>query len=149
MPLPPSALPADPRCSYDAIRAQYELRCQQVPPHDRSTAPLFLTAAGSFWTTEDVRSLARAWAPAVGIPPKETGGKSFRIKGATDIRAQYGNEHGARVVQERGRWGSDVSFIYSRSHAQGQLDASATMADAVGGSLEALIPTWTQPARRR
>ena len=65
-----------------------------------------------------------------------------------DLQAQLGAENGARIVRERGRWFSDVSYIYSRASAKGQLDASAIMADASGGSLEALVPSWTQPAHR-
>lgn len=40
-------------------------------------------------------------------------------------------------------------IFYSRSQAQKQLDATATMASAEGGALEALVPGWTQPAWRR
>ena len=55
---------------------------------------------------------------------------------------------GKELVQRLGRWHSDVSYIYSRAQAGKLLDATATMANAEGGSLEALIPEWTQPAWR-
>ena len=51
-------------------------------------------------------------------------------------------------MQQLGRWHSDVSHIYSRAQAGRLLDATATMADAEGGSLEALVPEYTQPAWR-
>ena len=95
-----------------------------------------------------MRALVRSWAPRLRIPPAQTGGKSFRIRGATDIAAEMGQENGSKVVQQRGRWFSDVSHIYSRAQAQVQLDASARMANAEGGSLESLVPGWTQPAWR-
>ena len=139
---------SDPRCSYDAIVEHWERRCRAVPHAQRSVEPLFVRPDGSHWTTEHVRSLARRWAAVLGIPPEHVGGKSFRIRGATDLQAQLGAEQGARVVRERGRWFSDVSYIYARASAKTQLDASATMADAAGGALEALIPGWTQPAHR-
>ena len=139
---------SDPRCSYDAIMAHVERRRLEVPRAKWSTAPLFVRPDGSHWTTAHVRALARRWALVLGMPPSEVGGKSFRIRGATDIQSTYGAEQGARIVKERGRWSSDVSYIYARASARVQLDASASMADAEGGSLEALIPTWTQPAHR-
>ena len=64
------------------------------------------------------------------------------------MAAVRGAEGGAKVVQALGRWHSDVSHIYSRAQAQTLLDATATMADAEGGSLESLVPGWTQPAWR-
>ena len=128
--------------------AHVRRRRRAVPRSEWATTPLFVTAAGRHWETSDVRGLARRWAKALGVPTHDVGGKSFRIRGATDLQAQLGAEQGARVVRERGRWASDVSYIYSRASAQVQLDASATMADASGGSLEALIPSKTQPAHR-
>ena len=82
------------------------------------------------------------------LPPLDVGGKSFRIRGATDVAAEQGLEGGAKVVQALGRWHSDVSHIYSRAQAQVLLDATAGMANAEGGSLESLVPGWTQPAWR-
>jgi hypothetical protein len=64
------------------------------------------------------------------------------------VAAVLGAEDGAEVVRQRGRWHSDVSHIYVRSQAQKQLDASARMANAAGGSLESLIPGWSQRAVR-
>ena len=142
------AIGSDPRCSYDAIYAHWQRRCRAVARERWASEPLFVRRDGSHWTTEHVRGLARRWALVLGVPPADVGGKSFRIRGATDLQAQLGAENGARIVRERGRWFSDVSYIYSRASAKGQLDASAIMADASGGSLEALVPSWTQPAHR-
>ena len=95
-----------------------------------------------------MRRLVRRWAAVLGVPPLDVGGKSFRIRGATDVAAVRGAEGGAKVVQALSRWHSDVAHIYSRAQAQTLLDATANMADAEGGSLESLVPGWTQPAWR-
>ena len=139
---------SDPRDSYDAIVAHVARRRCQVPSDRWASEPLFVKLDGSHWETADVRALVRRWARHLGIDPMLVGGKSFRIRGATDIAAERGHEGGARTVQQLGRWHSDVSHIYSRAQAQTLLDASATMANAEGGSLEALVPRWTQPAWR-
>jgi len=140
---------SDPRDSYDAIMAWVERRRVEVPEHMWASTPLFVRPDGSWWETPHVCALAQKWGGLLGYNKSEIGGKSFRIRGATDIAAEMGCEGGARVVQERGRWHSDVSHIYSRTQAQVQLDASARMANAAGGSLESLIPGWTQPAWRK
>ena len=62
--------------------------------------------------------------------------------------AILGLEKGAVVTKRRGRWDSDIFFIYQRNDASDQLAASAIMIDASGRAVEDLIPQWVQPARR-
>ena len=128
--------------------AHVERRRRAVPEAEWATTPLFATAEGACWETKHVRRLVRKWAACLGVPPAQVGGKSFRIRGATDVAALHGADDGAKLVQQLGRWHSDVSHIYSRAQAGRLLDATATMADAEGGSLEALVPEYTQPAWR-
>ena len=70
-----------------------------------------------------------------------------RIGGATDLGQAYGRrfEH---VLQRRGRWGSDLQFIYDRISADEQYEASAAMAMANGRVLEEVCPTWVQGNQR-
>ena len=138
---------SDPRCSYDAIMAVYAERCRTVPQAEWATAPLFVTPSGSHWESADVLSLARRWAPLLGIDPAKTGGKAFRIKSASDLRDQFGAD-GERIIRERGRWWSDVDHIYSRASLQRHLHASATMADGDNTAIERAHPSWVQPAWR-
>ena len=144
-----AAVGSDPRDSYDAIVEHARRRRAAVPPAEWAATPLFAKGDGRTpLETSDVRELARRWADILGVPRDQVGGKSFRIRGATDVAALYGAEGGAKIVQQLGRWHSDVSHIYSRAQAQPLLDATATMANAEGGALEALVPGWTQPAWR-
>eukprot|EP00965_Chrysotila_dentata_P156322 5164219-Pleurochrysis_carterae.AAC.1 len=59
-------------------------------------------------------------AATLGLDAPDFGGKSFRIGGATDIRAMRGEE-GMAMIQQRGRWGSDVAQVYQRAIVDGQL----------------------------
>eukprot|EP00965_Chrysotila_dentata_P155334 5131776-Pleurochrysis_carterae.AAC.1 len=66
-----------------------------------STTPLFVTADGGAWTSTESRALARLMAATLGLDAVDFGGKSFRIGGATDIRAMRGEE-GMAMIQQRG-----------------------------------------------
>mgnify|MGYP007125970399 CR=1 FL=1 len=46
-----------------------------------------------------------------------------------------------------GRWWSDIFFIYQRSTANEQMDASVRMLEAGGHTFESLLPGWVQPTR--
>ena len=52
----------------------------------------------------------------------------------------------ASMIKERGRWASDVAFIYARALAGQQMDAAAGMADARDREMEAMVPGWVQLA---
>ena len=45
----------------------------------------------------------------------------------------------SRIIQDRGRWGSEVARVYQRSLLRDQLDASGAMADADAADMEACI----------
>jgi hypothetical protein len=64
-------------------------------------------------------------------------------------RDQLGCEKGQRTMKDRGRWGSDVAFVYARSLLRDQLDASAAVADADAQELEAVVSGWVQPSTFR
>ena len=74
------------------------------------------------------------------------GGKSFRVGGATDLRAALGAAEGMAVIKQRGRWNSDVAEIYQRALLLDQLDGSAAMGGTCGADLEGLLDGWSQPA---
>ena len=92
--------------------------------------------------------MGKRMATAIGIPPASVGGKLFRIGGATDLRDRLG-EASQRVIKERGRWGTDVAYVYQRALLRDQLDASGAMADADAADLEAAVAGWVQPATFR
>ena len=54
-----------------------------------------------------------------------------------------------RVIKERGRWASDIAFIYQRALVATHLDASAAVGRARGRDIEALCQGWVQPAGLR
>ena len=117
-------------------------RCQ------RANTPLFSHDDGRAYCTEDVRQLGKRMAEAAGIPPEAVGGKLFRIGGATDLRDMLG-PGGQRLIKERGRWGTDVAFVYVRALLSDELRASGAMADADSADLEAVVAGWVQPSTFR
>ena len=84
-----------------------------------------------------------SWA---GLDAASVGGASLRIGGATDLYARYGGAS-ARVIKERGRWDSDIHFVYARPSATAHLAASREVGDACDVDLEAAFPEWSQPTR--
>ena len=84
---------------------------------------------------------------AIGEDPTDFEGYSLRIAAASDICDKYGEERGSHIVTRRGRWNTDISHIYRRNTATDQLEASASMVDARGLDMEALLPGWSQPTR--
>ena len=85
----------------------------------------------------------------LGVPPADVGGKSFRIRGATDLQAQLGATEAERLIRQRGRWESDIHAVYQRALAHQHLGASVAIGDAIGRELEALCRGWVQPAAFR
>ena len=51
-----------------------------------------------------------------------------------------------QVIQQRGRWSSDIAEIYQRTLLVDQMDGAARMAEADGADLESLLHGWSQPA---
>ena len=152
-----SAVPlgADPLCTYDAIFIAWTATAGAHPPESGRTLdpslairPFFIGRDGGPWDTEDTRILARRFATALGLDPSEFGGKSFRIGGATDWRDIFGAD-AERVIKQRGRWQSDIAFLYQRALAETHLRGSAAVADADHADLESLCLGWAQPANFR
>ena len=79
------------------------------------------------------------------IPPASLGAKSFRIAGATDLYDAKG-KHAGRLLQERGRWHTDVAYIYSLISEAGHLSAAREMANSSGADFEHSAG-WVQPGR--
>ena len=157
----PDRIPLDP---YDSILAVWKLRCHLLAPQYRNlpssggrapkdasaTAPLFVRPDGLCWRTSDVGALAVSIATAVGIQPlDQVGAKAFRIAAAIDLRAAIGDEYSERLLRERGRWFSDITFLYQRALTVAHLDASAAVGVAEGREIEAMCPGWVQPAALR
>ena len=113
-----------------------------------SREPFFLGASGLSWSTSDTQRLACRMAVALGLDPKQFGGKSFRVAGATDIRDRLGAS-AINTIKQRGRWWSDIAFIYQRALVHEHLQLSADMAEAVSQDLEALCGGWAQSAGLR
>lgn len=172
MPIRARSQTDDPMCAYTALATYVQRRWSEVPAcHGRcawckpavgaarpggkppaacmrANTPLFAHADGSAYCTEDVRDIGRRMAGAAGIPPESVGGKLFRIGGATDLRDIMGDA-APRALKDRGRWGSDVAFIYARALLRDQLHASATVGDATAREVEAMVAGWVQPATFR
>ena len=139
-----------PHCTGDDV-ADFCTSCQLTPlfrwPHD-----------GRVWRSPDTLALYREMAPLAGIDPAGIEGRAGRIGGASDTRQicerQFGPtagcEHGMRLLEQRGRWHTDIAWIYARAGPEAQMVLSAVieavMADATGGDMEHLIKGWTQPA---
>ena len=163
----------DPLCTYSALMQHWLTECTTTPACNgvcrwckpragdprpggappvkcaRAHTPLFRTVAGSCYKTADVRALGKDMAEAAGISANAVGGKLWRIGGATDLRDVLGCEGGQCVIKERGRWGSDVAFVYQRALMRDALEASARIGDAARADMESMIAGWVQPAAFR
>ena len=151
----PGPIGSDPMCTYDAVVIAWTARAGAPPPSSGRTLdpalasrPFFIGRTGEPWDTEDTRLLARKYAMALGLDPSEFGGKSFRIGGATDWRDIFGAD-AERIIKQRGRWQSDIAFLYQRALAETHLRGSAAVADADHADLESLCLGWVQPATFR
>jgi hypothetical protein len=80
-----------------------------------------------------------------GIDPEQAGASAFRIGSATAIYFAYG-EAGRRVLSERGRWSTDIGFIYARLTEASALEAARrTMLGAGGRTVEQATGRAQQP----
>ena len=150
---------SDPLCAYSHIERLWRRRtaevCQRRPPCSCQpycsgclSEPLFASPiSGEAWKSSDAIDLVRDLASAIGADPAEFAGYSMRIGGATDLAERLGLVEGERVCKQRGRWMSDIFFIYQRSTAHEQMDASVRMLEAEGHTMESLLPGWVQPTR--
>ena len=163
MPIVISALQStesnDPCCAYSVLLKWWRIRsravCRRAQPCSCAPfcqlcqqAPVFQSpSTGRVWRSPDALVVVRDMCAAIGEPCDDMAGYSLRIGGATDVVAMYGVERAERITKQRGRWWSDIFFIYQRSSADEQMEASAGMAGVTGHSLEALLPGWVQPSR--
>jgi hypothetical protein len=138
----------DPTCPYDVLLELYRQESEGVEPADFDTTPLFCNPDGSMVKTRDVRVDMRIIGSLAGLDPAELGASSGRIGGAEDLYDIF-EEDANPIIQERGRWCTDIHTIYQRASASRHMRVSAQMGGASGISMEAAAPTgWALPARR-
>ena len=133
----------DPMCPFDCLMLARRIAQRS----GGANAPLFCSAEGRVVDTTDVRGWVQHVARTLGEPAHQFGAKALRIGGATDVREAVGDS-AALIIKRRGRWDSDMGFIYERPLVAAQLRASAAMADAWGIDLEAACVGYAQPAVR-
>ena len=152
---PGSEPAADPLCGHDLLKEAWRDDAAALGEAAALDAPIFRRSvrggAAEAYTTADVRSIAKAVATAAGVDPGDCGAHSFRIGGATDLRALYddsaaGLDEAKRVLKRRGRWLSDIAYIYARISLDTSLEASARLADVTGRDVEAAFSCWAEPA---
>ena len=156
---------ADALCTYDAILQVWQRKSGDAPPHawadwngrtgggrllanhPRARLALFVRPNGESWCTDSVRSEIQRMAAAVGEDPREFGGKSLRIGGATDLREALGDdEKSSRLIERRGRWCSEIARVYQRGRLETQLAGSMAMGSAGGVDMESVCLGWVQPS---
>ena len=127
---------ADPACAYDALHGLFERRKREAGA-GWEKAPIFVhPATGAVYSTKDARRVAKAMARASGMPADLAGASAFRIGSATAVYHAYG-EAGRRVLHERGRWASDIAFIYARLTETAALEAARRITEPHGRTVEA------------
>ena len=161
---------SDPMCVYSLLAEWWHesvgLVCSRSPPcagdddtqfcEQCRTTPLFRWPdSGRVWRSSDAVVVFRELAAAIDLDVDLMMGRCARIGGASDTRqvcetqfgATAGVEQGIRLLEQRGRWWTDIAWIYARAGPEGQMILSALMADADGGDMEHLLRGWTQPGR--
>ena len=145
----------DAMCAYDLLLAAWREDVEQLGETAALDRPIFRRSCADgdehAFKTSTMLSIAREVAEAAGLDPSDVGGHSFRIGGATDFRDLYDNTseglaEARRVLMARGRWKSDIAFIYVRTSAVTALEASARVADVDTRDVEAMFSGWAQPA---
>ena len=134
----------DADCPYAAIRTVFEEVTAGAPMESWHRLALFQDEWGNIIGTQDMHDAAQAGFAAAGEDPEDAWANAFRAGGATDMWDRYG--HGAeRLIQERGRWWSDINLIYQRASATAHIQASIEMTKADGVDFEELHPGYRQP----
>ena len=146
----------DALCAYDLLSAAWREDSSLLGEATALDAPVFRNlargGAASAFETRDVRAIVREIASAAGEDPAAFGAHSLRIGGASDFRDLYdtstaaGLEEAKRVLKRRGRWRSDIAFIYARTSLDSSLEASARLADVNGRDVESAFVGWAEPA---
>ena len=96
---------------------------------------------------DQFRQIVRRLAELLQQPTAQFGAHSCRIGGATDLFSDSRNKDIEIILQNRGRWASDVYRIYVRITRRAHLHASHSMFAAGGRSMEELLPSFAQPGR--
>jgi hypothetical protein len=139
---------SDPTCPYDVLLELFRQESDGIDPLIYHTRPLFCNPDGTMVRTSDVRVDNRIIGAAGGLDPAELGASSCRIGGAEDLYDVY-EERANPIIQERGRWCTDIHTIYQRASASRHMRVSAQMGRASGISMEAAAPSgWAMPAQR-
>lgn len=158
---------SDPLCVYDAMamawwcrtagehepfpthlgqpKTNWWLEAAALPSPDQLNTAFFTYVSGEIFRTSTMRALARRVAELAGIDTSSVGAKSFRVGGATDLRALMGDA-GKEMVKQRGRWASDVAEVYQRALLEEQLHASAMVGSVVSASIEEVVRGYAAPA---
>ena len=137
--------PFNPLCAYDALRAAWDLQSDDVSLEERKTTAFFRHVDGRVVSSSDICVVCRQVAMHMSLPPLDFGAPSLRIGGAEDYYDLFGTD-GQNFIKERGRWKSDIAFIYTRPSAKKHAAASAELAHASGLNLEVLVAGFSQPA---
>ena len=138
--------------TYAALRRLVEH--DPVPPERRASTPLFRRRStgqrgiAKHVTVAQMRELVRRLVARIepNMVPAHWGAHSCRVGGATDLAST--GKASALLLQAKGRWASDISWIYQRGDVGEQLLVSLDMVGASGASAETVIPGWAQPAYR-
>ena len=130
---------------YDAIWAWWRLVASTLSPSERKTRPLF-SFCGVTIRTRGVATIAKKIATSIGEDPALVGAKSFRIAGATRIYEEYDLAEAEHILTRRGRWCSEIKFLYARLSSARQVEVSRRMA-LVGSTDMERSAGWTQPVR--
>ena len=145
----------DPLCAYDLLLAAWRDDVRVLGTAAALQSPIFRHSAKGgvedAISTTDVCRIVRDVAAAAGEDPADFGGHSLRVGGASDFRDLFdcstaGLEEAERVLKKRGRWRSDIAFIYTRASLATALEASARLAQVDGGDIEAAFSAWAEPA---
>ena len=77
----------------------------------------------------------------------EQGGRTAAVA-APPPAPPLGVEQGKRVLKKRGRWKSDIHYIYERDGMAESMDASGRVGDVDTLEIEAVFAAWAEPATR-
>ena len=140
-----------------ALQQWYECCLQWASPAELESRAVFELPGGvRVVSTKDVATMFKEVAAACHIDTSDVGGAAGRIGGAIDVRCVVGPEELKRLLAERGRWDSDIGFVYSRPDAMRHLWLSESMSGARRLDIESLVnglkiteEAFAQPADMR
>jgi hypothetical protein len=115
---------------------------------EREKIPIF-TFQGKPLDTEGVCTMVREAVAWLHLDPLEYGAVSLRIAGATELRDSLGPIASKEIIQARGRWYSDIHFLYERVTAVEMLEASVGVGTAGRPELERVLGVAQTVRRQR